>query len=182
MPVDPQDLSAVEECLRGETAAFGGLLRRYKLRVFSYLLRVVQNSADAEDLAQETFLKAYSNLGSYDPEHPFLTWLFRIGHNCAVDFLRRRRPDQLSLEEEGCLEIPDPASGPERAAQAASTKELVDRALAGLPAPYREALVLRHKEGLDYRSMSEVLGIPEGTVKIRLFRGRELLRRSLSEA
>jgi len=181
MPVDPQDLDAVRRCLRGETSAFGELLKRYKLRVFSYLLRVVRNPSDAEDLAQETFLKAYGGLGSYDPLHPFLTWLFRIAHNCAVDFLRRRRPEELSLEGEEPLEVPDPASSPERTAEAASAKDCVDQALACLPAPYREALVLRHKEGLDYRSMSEVLGIPEGTVKIRIFRGRDLLRKRLLE-
>ncbi|MFA5138095.1 MAG: RNA polymerase sigma factor [Elusimicrobiota bacterium] len=182
MPADPQDLSAVQRCLRGETAVFSELLGRYKLRVFSYLLRVVRNPSDAEDLAQETFLKAYSKLGSYDPAHPFLTWLFRIAHNCAVDLLRRRRPEEFSLEdEEEPLETADPAADPERRAESASTRESVDHALAGLPAPYREALILRHREGLDYRSMAGVLGVPEGTVKIRIFRGRDLLRKRLSE-
>ncbi|HEY5038072.1 MAG TPA: sigma-70 family RNA polymerase sigma factor, partial [bacterium] len=83
--------------MRNEPEAFRRLLDRYKNRVFSLIYRMVQNPSDAEDLAQESFLKAFRNLRSYDPSRPFLTWLFKITHNTTIDFLRAQKPQALSI-------------------------------------------------------------------------------------
>jgi len=174
------DRDLVLACLVGEAAAFEALLGRYQVRVFSFILRSAGNAADAEDLCQETFLKAFDNLEAYDQERPLAAWLLGIAHNAVVDLLRSRKP-AVSLDDEAePLELPDPGPSVEGAVQAAWDQETMARLVAELPPLYREALVLRHSEGLDYASLAEVLQIPEGTAKIRLFRGRELLRRKLT--
>ena len=150
------------------------------MRVFSFILRLAGNAADAEDLCQEAFLKAFDNLDAYDQKRPLGGWLLAVAHNTVVDFLRSRKP-AVSLDDEAePIELCDPGQSVEGAVQAAWDQETMERLLAELPQLYREALVLRHSEGLDYASLAEVLQIPEGTAKIRLFRGRELLRRRLA--
>lgn len=174
------DRELVLSCLVGETAAYADLLGLYQVRIFSFLLRLVGDRADAEDLCQETFLKAFGNLDAYDVERPLVSWLLGIAHNTAVDFLRSRKP-ALSLEDEaGPLYLPDPGQSVERAVQAVLDQETMERLAAELPPLYREVLVLRHGEGMDYSALAEVLQIPEGTVKVRLFRARDLLRRKLA--
>ncbi|MCX5795853.1 MAG: RNA polymerase sigma factor [Elusimicrobia bacterium] len=174
------DRDLVLACLVGEAAAFEALLGRYQVRVFSFILRLAGNASDAEDLCQETFLKAFDNLEAYDQQRPLGSWLLGIAHNTAVDFLRSRKA-AVSLDDEAdALELGDPGQSVEGAAQAAWDQQTMERLMAELPALYREAVVLRHNEGLDYASLAEVLQIPEGTAKIRLFRGRELLRRRLA--
>lgn len=158
---------------------FAKLLELHKRQVFSFLLRLVQNPSDAEDLAQETFLKAFRALPSYDAARPLLPWLLRIAHNAAVDFLRARKPQALSLDDEAALEAADPGPLPDRALDEELQRRLFERLLAALPALYREALLLRHQEGLEYKEIAQVLQLPEGTVKIRLFRARDMLRRKL---
>jgi RNA polymerase sigma-70 factor (ECF subfamily) len=176
------DRDLVLACLVGEDAACEELLGRYQVRVFSFILRLAGNPADAEDLCQETFLKAFGNLEGYDQERPLAAWLLSIAHNTVVDFIRSRRPE-LSLDDEAePMEFPDPGQSVERAVQRAWDQETMEGLVVELPPLYREAVVLRHSEGLDYASLAEVLQVPEGTAKIRLFRGRELLRRKLEAA
>lgn len=172
-----QDEKAVRRCLEGETDAFETLVARYEARVYSLLLRLVGNPTDAEDLAQETFVKAYRKLETWEAGRPFLSWLFKIAHNTALDFLRARRPEHQTLD--------DPEQPVDVAERAPAEPEIdagsVERALAELPPLYREALLLRHHEELDYAEIARITGAPLGTVKIRIFRGRELLRRRLAE-
>ncbi|MDD5628676.1 MAG: RNA polymerase sigma factor [Elusimicrobia bacterium] len=174
------DQELVLACLVGQAEAFEALLGRYQVRVFSFLMRMAGNASDAEDLCQETFLKAFENLEAYDRQRPLGSWLLAVAHNTAVDFLRARKPAGSLDDEDETVELCDPAQSVEGAAQAAWDQQTMERVLAELPPIYREALVLRHHEGLDYASLAEVLQVPEGTAKIRLFRGRELLRRKLA--
>lgn len=174
------DALLVRRCLGGDTSAFEKLLDCYKNQVFSLILRMVGNPQDAEDIAQETFIKAFRKLDTYDPSYPFITWLFRIAHNSCVDMLRARKPRSISLDDDDApLEIADKSDSVEEAVGLKLEREQLERLLAELPPLYREALLLQYREGLSGREMASVLGIPEGTVKIRLFRAKALLRARL---
>jgi RNA polymerase sigma-70 factor (ECF subfamily) len=169
-----KDADALRRCLRGEAEGFSNLLELYESRVFSFLLRLVRNPSDAEDLAQETFLKAFRSIASYDPGRPMISWLLRIAHNSAVDFLRRRGAPCVPAD---VLEnSPDPGRLPEEEVSDILLRDLIDALLGRLSLVDREVLVLRHREGLDYMEMARVLDLPEGTVKVRLFRARERLK------
>jgi len=175
-PLD-KDADIVRRCLAGEEAGYADLLERHQGRVYAFLLRLAGNAHDAEDLAQVVFLKAFRSLASFDPARPFHSWLFAIAHHAALDFLRARKAN-LSLDhDEDPIDPADGVDGPERLAEVSLDGALVERLIAALPPLYREALLLRHVEGLSVEDVAQALGLPEGTVKIRLFRARELMRR-----
>ncbi len=180
MASENKDQLLIDRCLAGDSRAFNDLINRYKRQVFSLIFRLVRNQSDAEDIAQNTFIKAYKSLGSYDPSYPFLTWLFKIAHNSAIDFLRAQKPDSLSIhDEENPLDIEDTDTSLEERIEAASQQELIDKVLGTLPPLYREILILRHQQELSYEEISETLDIPVGTVKIRLFRARDIMKQKL---
>jgi RNA polymerase sigma-70 factor (ECF subfamily) len=175
-----QDQVLVERCLTGDARAFDELINRYKRQVFALVSRLIRNQSDAEDVAQETFIKAYRNLSSYDPAYPFLTWLFKIAHNSAIDFLRAQKPESLSIhDEDNPLDIEDTQLSLEEKIEASSQQELIEKVLSTLPPLYREILVLRHQQELSYDEIAESLSIPVGTVKIRLFRARDIMKQKL---
>ncbi len=175
-PLDP-DSDLVRRCLAGDESCYAALLERHQGRIYSFLLRLVGDGHEAEDLAQVVFLKAFRSLASFELGRPFHSWLFAIAHHAALDFLRARKTD-LSLDhDEDPIDPADASDGPERLAETALDGALVERLIAALPPLYREALLLRHIEGLSVTDVAATLGIPEGTVKIRLFRARELMRR-----
>ncbi|MDX6767905.1 MAG: sigma-70 family RNA polymerase sigma factor [Elusimicrobiota bacterium] len=177
------DAELVRRCLDGDEAAFEAVLDSYRDRVYALLLRLVRDPRDAEDLAQEAFLKAFRALASYDPGRPLASWLFKIAHNAALDFLRARGEDPAALDDpESGLDPAEPVAGIEAVLVREETRDRLERIVAGLPPLYREILLLRHKEDLDYRAIGEVLGLPEGTVKNRLFRARDLLKARLESA
>lgn len=173
------DRDAVRRASAGEEAAYAEILARHRDRVFSFLLRLVGDARDAEDLAQDCFLKAFRALASYDRDRPLLSWLFGIARNAAIDHLRVRRPETLSLDarEDGGASAREASA--ESSAGLADEAALIERLLASLPLLYREALLLRHREELGVAEIARVLGLPEGTVKVRLFRGREMLKGKL---
>lgn len=171
----------------GSEEAFRILVERYERPVFGLLLRIVRRVETAEDLAQETFLKAYRALGRFDPERKFSSWLFKIAHNAALDALRRDGHEPLSLDAplsdgEEPPELPaDPkAENPFERAAGRDLGRALEGALRRLKPQYREILLLRFVEELSYEEMAEVLGVPLGTVKIHLFRARRDLARQLA--
>ena len=171
------DADLVRRCLAGDDGGFAVLLERHQDRVYSFLYRLTGDARDAEDLAQVVFLKAFRSLETFDLARPFHSWLFAIAHHAALDFLRARKTD-LSLDhDEHPIDPADGSDGPERLAEAALDGALVERLISALPPPYREALLLRHAEGLSVEEVAATMGIPEGTVKVRLFRAREMMRR-----
>ncbi|MFA5161931.1 MAG: RNA polymerase sigma factor [Elusimicrobiales bacterium] len=177
------DERVLDNCLRGDEAAYEELLNIHKNRIFSFILRFAAAPEDAEDIAQTVFLKVFANLASYDRRRPFMTWLFAIAHNCCMDHLRKKRPEQLSLDdEERPLEIEDPSSSTEAAAARNFEHEEAEALLARLPPLYREALLLQYREGMGCSEIAAVLGVPEGTVKARLFRARALLMKKMQPA
>jgi RNA polymerase sigma-70 factor (ECF subfamily) len=163
------DVELTGRCLGGDPQAFEPLVKKYERVVFNVALRMVGNREDARDIAQTTFLKAYENLGTYDPQYRFFSWIYRIMRNECLNFLQRRRP--LQPLDPG---LPSSTS-PQDDLGARELNESVQAALMKLPAEYREVVVLRHFVELSYREMSAQLRVPEKTVKSRLYTARQRL-------
>ena len=185
------DQEVVAAARNGAEAAYRELVRRYERPVFSLIYRMVRNRELAEDLSQETFIKVLNALASYRPEYKFSSWVFKIANNAAIDHLRRRELDTLSLEgsphadtpeklEATALQIGEKA---ESALDAVANKELggeIERAIAKLRPEYRTCILLRHVEGRAYEEIAEILDLPLGTVKTYIHRARNELRIALA--
>jgi RNA polymerase sigma-70 factor, ECF subfamily len=174
----------------GEEAAYRELVRRYERPLFSLLYRMVRDRELAEDLAQETFVKALNAIESYRPEYKFSSWIFKIANNAAIDHLRRRELDTLSLEgsphaetpeaiEATALQIGDRQESPLDEVEARELGGEIEAAIAKLRPEYRSCILLRHVEGRAYEEIAEILGLPLGTVKTYIHRARNELRREL---
>ena len=173
--------------LKGRPEACEEIVRRYERPIYGLIARMVRDEAQAEDLTQDTFLKMFRALARYDPTLRFSSWLFRIAHNTAIDYLRQRRLliatpiDDPDDESDPLQELPDPSAiSPERSAERSELAAAVDRALDRVRPDYRAVLVLRYQEGLEYQDIADVLGVPLGTVKTFLHRARRDLARELS--
>jgi len=183
--MDP-DRAFVDRARQGDLDAFEELVRRHQHRMVRYLRALAGRSgSDAEDIAQEAFLRAHRALAKFKGDSTFRTWLYQIATNVARTEFGKRRQDPLRQvfrgkdDEEQKQEI-DRIEAPGNFEAALVAKDRVRRALATLPADWREAVVLRDIEGLDYREIAAALEIPIGTVESRIFRGRERLRAALT--
>lgn len=181
MTVD-EEQALIRRVQSGDTSAFEPLLTAYEKGVYNLCLRMVRNPADAEDLAQETFLKAYRGIAGYRGESKFSVWLYRIASNLCLDFLRqqKRRPTApLTVEDEdGDLRETELADGrlqPERLLEQKLTGDSLRRGLDALPPEFRQVLLLRELQGLSYEEIGGILGLESGTVKSRIFRARKKL-------
>ena len=168
--------------LGGETSAFEELVLEHQNKVYSLALRMTGNEEDARDMAQEAFLKAYSNLSNFRGDSKFSVWLYRLTSNVCIDFLRRRKRKQaVSLtfinddSEAQEQELPDERFSPDTVAEQRELRDAVQRGLMTLPDDYRQILVMREISGLSYSEIGEVLDIEQGTVKSRIFRARKRL-------
>jgi RNA polymerase sigma-70 factor (ECF subfamily) len=175
----------------GEEAAYRELIRRYERPLFSLLFRMVRDRELAEDLAQETFVKALNAIESYRPEFKFSSWIFKIANNAAIDHLRRRELDTLSLEgspqaetpeaiEATALQIGGRQESPLAEVEARELGGQIEAAIAQLRPEYRSCILLRHVEGRAYEEIAEILNLPLGTVKTYLHRARNELRQALA--
>jgi RNA polymerase sigma-70 factor, ECF subfamily len=171
-----EDSSLVRRAQRGDRRAFDQLVVRHRDRVYAVTLRLTRNPADAEDALQDTFLRAYRSLSGFGRRSKVSTWLYRIAVNSSYDVMERRRP-AASFGDDG---VPEPASPLDPYAQEAERRALED-ALRRLPAEFREAVVLCDVAGLGAGEAAEVLGLPSGTVKSRVFRARAMLAEMLRE-
>ena len=176
---DP-DRAAVDGARAGDAGAFETLVLRYQARIVNYASALVRDTGAAEDVAQETFVRAWRGLGGFRGESSFRTWLYRIASNVARTHADRRGRQAFadrSLDDgDERLQADDVPSGAPDAETALVTREAIDRALAELPEELRTALVLRDVEGLDYKEIAGVTGAPMGTVESRIFRARRRLR------
>ena len=177
-----QELAVIRRVQRGDANAFEYLVAAYEKNVYNLALRMTGSPEDAEDMAQEAFLKAYSSLGSFRGDSKFSVWLYRIVSNVCLDFLRRQKKRQsfsLSMEdddgEQTELELPDLSCLPEEELEKKLTRDAVHRGLAQLPEDARQILLLREIQGLSYEEIGETLGLEPGTVKSRIFRARKKL-------
>ncbi len=176
----------IDRAQRGDEEAFTSLVRLYEAQVQAVCLKMVHNTETARDLAQETFVKAFSALASFDRSFTFSTWLYKIARNTCIDHFRRQKLETYSLDapmrtREGQIErdFPSPINTPERFLILKERGRLIEEAIESLPDKYREVIGLRHKQELPYEEIANILGVPLGTVKARLFRARELLKKRL---
>ena len=184
------DADVVRLAQRGREHAFREIVRRYERPVFSMIFRMVRDSATAEDLSQDTFVKVLNHIDKYRPEFKLSSWLFKIANNVAIDHLRRRQLDTVSIDGSPHVSSAqdieatsfDVASGGESALEAMESKELgtaIERAIAGLRPEYRSCILLRHVEGRSYEEIAATLDLPLGTVKTYIHRARHQLREAL---
>jgi RNA polymerase sigma-70 factor (ECF subfamily) len=175
-----EELRWVESAIAGDQGAFAQLVDRYKAPVYSLAYRMLGNSGDAEDAAQEIFVRAYTKLATFDRGRRFSTWLLSIGSNYCIDVLRRRRATIVDLDDVA-FAVPDQAPGPERSAVDQEQRRAIARAVQRLPETYRLVTVLRYYHDLSYEEIERTTGLSEATIKTRLFRARRQLEELLEQ-
>jgi RNA polymerase sigma-70 factor, ECF subfamily len=197
MPVPPvldlsnlPDADVVALAQQGRDAAFRELIRRYERPVFSLIFRMVRDRELAEDLAQDTFIKVLNHIDRYRPEFKLSSWLFKIANNVAIDHLRRRQLDTVSIDGSPHAQSADAIEATsfdvvgqqESALDEMEARELgnaIERAITSLRPEYRSCIMLRHVEGRSYEEIAATLDLPLGTVKTYIHRARHELRRAL---
>ncbi len=176
------DAELVELVLAGQQDAFEVLVERYKDAVQNLAYRMLSNVTEAEDVTQEVFVRAYTQLATYKPAHKFSTWLLSIASHLAIDQLRRRRFLALPLEDVPFLEwITDLGAGPEQSALEGEQQDEIQAYLQRLPGKYRAVILLRYWYDLSYEEIAMALNLTPALVKARLHRARELLARYIQE-
>ena len=166
------DAVLIEQYLAGDAAAFDALMRAHEDRVFSICLRMLRDREAALDATQETFITVFRKADRFAGRSAFSTWLYRVAVNTSYDVARRTRRKTADPLPEG-LDPADPSSGDSY--ESADLRPDIEAALAEIPAEFRAAVVLADLEGLSLDTVAEALGVPVGTVKSRVFRGRRLL-------
>ncbi len=177
-----EDIELVRSALAGSQDAYRDLVLRYQRPILSLIRRMVRHGNQAEDLAQEVFIKAFRALSSFDQDRKFSSWLFKIAHNTAIDRLRRKELRTVPLETPD-QDKPDlvsvlPDTGAETPVGRIERRDMaraIELAIASLRPLYREVVILRYQEGLSYEEISEVTELPLGTVKTHLFRARKAM-------
>jgi len=182
------DEELVSAVLDGDIDRFGDLVDRYQGRLVNYLYRLLRNLDEAHELAQEVFFKVYQALDRFDPKYRFSTWIFRVAQNAAIDQIRKRRLKLVSIhrqddgEEEGRdWDLPSPNRGPYGDLRNVERGEAIQEAVEALPWEYRELIVMRHFGELSYDEIAKLKEMPLGTVKNKLFRGRQMLKEKLAD-
>jgi RNA polymerase sigma-70 factor (ECF subfamily) len=182
------DEEIVAAVLAGDSDLYAEIVTRYQGRLVNYLYRLLRNLDDAHDLAQEVFLKVYQALDRFDPRYRFSTWLFRVGQNAAIDSIRKRRLKLVSMhrpedESGGERDWEFPSSDPTPYGDLRNVErgEAIQAVVAELPWEYRELIVLRHFGELSYDEIATLKEMPLGTVKNKLFRGRQMLKQKLAD-
>lgn len=172
--ISDQDL--VSGALAGDGEAFGVLVERYERAVYNLCLRMLHNVEDAKDATQEAFFKAYRSLRTFKLGAKFSTWILTIAYNASCDRLSKRKHDSGAELPDRADSRPGPAEETEREDEARRLRGAID----SLPEKYRAVITLYHLQGLQYDEIALILGLPMGTVKTHLFRGKELLRKRLN--
>ena len=187
------DADVVVLAQQGREAAFRELIRRYERPVFSLVHRMVRDRETAEELAQDTFVKALNNIERYSPEFKLSSWLFKIANNLAIDHLRKARLPTVSLSgspdattaaeiEATSFEVAGHAPSALDALEARELGTAIERAIGKLRPEYRSCIIMRHVEGRSYEEIATTLDLPLGTVKTYIHRARHELRQALEGA
>jgi RNA polymerase sigma-70 factor (ECF subfamily) len=180
------DKELIAKALSGKQDAYRELMERHRSSIYHIVFKFVREKEAAADLVQETFMKAFASLETYRSEYKFSTWLYRIAANAAIDSLRRQRIKTLSLDSaadlddnRGEIDVPDYSYHPEKDMEERDRRVSIQDAIDSLPEKYRMVILFRHKEDRSYEEIAAALNIPVGTVKARIFRARELLKKKL---
>jgi RNA polymerase sigma-70 factor (ECF subfamily) len=175
------DGELIQTAILGREDGFEELVRRYQRPITGYIYRMLNNYDASLDVTQEVFIKVYNSLERYSSEYKFSTWLYRIAHNAAIDYMRRNSVSQQSLETENAdgtyqLQIESTQPNPEQERERSEWRKEIETVVKCLPQVYRELILLRHAQDLSYDEIAEITNLPLGTVKNRLFRAREMMR------
>jgi RNA polymerase sigma-70 factor (ECF subfamily) len=184
-----EDAQLVEQAKAGSSRAFDRLVTKHRGRIYAMIYNMVKNDADAWDLSQEVFIKAWKALPKFESRARFSTWLFRISHNAVYDWLRKRRiqgDGELNDEvfdaakiEPGAPTRPKQDQQPDQALEQSELRQSIDQALNKLSDEHREVVVLREVQGLDYKEIADIIGSSLGTVMSRLYYARQKLQQYL---
>jgi RNA polymerase sigma-70 factor (ECF subfamily) len=183
-----EDSVLIQEALRGNERAYKKLLKKYHDPIYSFILRMVHEKDQVEDLTQEAFIKAFSSLRYFNEEYAFSTWLYKIATNNCIDYIRKRKLATYSIDKpveskDGAyhIELPDETYEADKALIAGQRTRLLNQAIARLPEKYKKVIQLRHVEELSYEEIADILKLPIGTVKAHIFRAREMLYKYLRD-
>src|SRR3990172_11513358 len=186
--MDTTNSFLIQKALEGDESACAAIVARYRGQIYSLVLRMVKNREEAEDLTQETFIKAFRALATFNAEYAFSTWLYKIAANNCIDFFRKKRLKTFPLDnpiqvKDGELhrEYPTSDQGPEHGLISKEKSLQIQEAIDSLPKKYKEAIILRHSKDKSYEDIAAELNIPLGTVKVRIFRAREMLKKRLKD-
>ena len=181
-----EDSVLIRDAVAGDQRAFTQLQKKYHPAIANLIRRMLRNSDDVEDLVQETFVKAFRAIETFNHDYAFSTWLYKIASNHCIDFLRKRRLKTFSIDQpietrdgEMRYEIADDSWSPDGEIQDREKLRILNKAIEDLPEKYKRVIKLRHEEELDYQEIADQLGLPLGTVKAHLFRARALLFKKL---
>jgi RNA polymerase sigma factor (sigma-70 family) len=162
------------------------LFERYRQAIFHIAFKIVRNNEEAQDIVQETFIKAFGSLKSYNPDYRFTTWLYKIVANSSIDHIRKRKINTFSLDQpistrdgEVNVEVADMSYNPEQDLTTKQSRLFITEAINSLPEKYKQVIVMRHHEDKSYEDIAKIMAVPVGTVKARIFRARELLKKKL---
>ena len=172
------ELVLISRARGGDREAFGALVEQYRDNVYRLAYRMCGNAYDADEAAQEAFVAAWRALPNFRGDAKFSTWLYRLTTNAAIDVMRREKRHQTVGDGE-MMELADDADSPQETVERTEQQEAVQKALATLSEEYREVLLLRYMEELDYAEIAEVLQLPSGTVKSRINRAKAALKTAL---
>ena len=175
------DGELIETAIGGREDSFEELVRRYQRPITNYVYRMLNDYDASLDVTQEVFIKVYNSLARYSSDYKFSTWLYRIAHNAAIDYMRRHSANEQSIETENAdgsyqMQLESPRPSPEQERERSEWRTEIEAVVKCLPAVYRELILLRHSQDLSYDEIAEITGLPLGTVKNRLFRAREMMR------
>ena len=181
-----EDKELIDIAIQGREDTFEELVRRYQKPIASYVYRMLNDYDASLDVTQEVFIKVYKSLERYSSDYKFSTWLYRIAHNAAIDYIRRNSKKLQSLEtesEEGAyqMQLESPRPTPEQDRERSEWRTEIESVVKCLPEVYRELIILRHGKDLRYNEIAEITNLPLGTVKNRLFRAREMMREMFVE-
>ena len=177
----------IEQVLKGDQSAFSDIVNLYQHKLYQICYRMLGNKQEAEDIAQEAFIRAYVNLHSFDQKRKFSTWLYRIATNLCIDRIRKKKPDYyLDAEVAGTdgldmySQLAADEALPEEQLEKMELQERIQYEISRLPEKYRSVIVLKYIEELSLQEIGEILDMQTGTVKTRIHRGREALRKQLN--
>ncbi len=186
--VSAEEKALIERCKRGDLAAFNDLVRKYEKQVYNFAYRLTGNYDDANDVAQDAFLRVFNAIGTFRGDASFSTWLFRITTNVFLDERKRAKAhphasldEYLELDESSVArQIEDPSPSPEAVLEESERAQLLQKAIGGLPEYQRAMVTLYHGQQKSYEEIAEIMDLPIGTVKSRLNRARLALKEKLS--
>lgn len=171
------DYELVKKCLDGEKEYFSEIITRYKNLVYAVILKMINNKEDANDLAQETFIKIYKNLDKYYPSFKFSTWIVKVTTNNVIDYHRKKKYETVSMEDiDYKIGV---SSSPEEDCINNEERLYLNKLIDELPEIYKVPIILYHKQGFSYQEIAEIINEPLSKVKNRIFRARKILKKEI---